>query len=50
MRDPADAGAVSSLAEGAIDVPLKAAHERPGLVTNDGHKKSPVENAVENSH
>ena len=43
-RDPADAGAVSTVTQGAFEFPLHAAHEREGLVTNESHKKSPVGN------
>src|SRR6516164_6193828 len=39
VRDPADGRAVGGLAQGAIELPLQTAHERPGLVTNDGHAK-----------
>src|SRR5580693_8118968 len=39
MRDPADACAVSTLALGTIEMPREAAHERPRLIANDGHKK-----------
>src|ERR1700730_3240177 len=45
MRDPADARgvrAVSTLAHGALELPLEAAQERPRLITNDGHNGSPV--------
>jgi len=41
VRDPADARgtrAVSTLAHGALELPLEAAQQRPRLVTNDGHK------------
>ena len=34
------------LAESAIEMPLYAAHERPRLVTNDSHFRSPVGKAV----
>src|SRR6516162_6811435 len=40
VRDPADGRAVGDLAQGAIELPLQAAHESPGLVTNDGHAKN----------
>ena len=40
MRDPADGRAVGDLAQGAIELPLQAAHECPGLITNDGHAKN----------
>src|SRR5580658_2026379 len=33
VRDPADAGAIEVLAQSAVELPLKAAHERPRLIT-----------------
>src|SRR6516162_5598574 len=43
VRDPADGRAVGDLAQGPIELPLQTAHERPGLVANDGHAKTPLE-------
>src|SRR5437773_11093547 len=44
VRDPADARRrciLGGLAQGALELPLEAAQERPGLVTNNGHSGTP---------
>src|SRR6516162_3033718 len=46
LRDPADGRAVGDLAQSTIELPLQAAHESPGLVTNDGHAKKLLLNKV----